>query len=206
MKLTKWIILAAAALGGCGSPSKAPAPTPTPAAEKAAAPQPAGFEKSLEQQGITFRVSCPNASSPNKLTIVPAGLTADNSPVTREVNGIVTDAEVADLNVDGSPEIYVYIQSAGSGSHGQVVAYSANRKASLSEIYIPEIASNPKAAAGYMGHDEFRVVETTLVRRFPLYPPGDTNAKPTGKMRQLQYKLAQGEAVWQLRVDRIVEF
>jgi hypothetical protein len=192
---------------GCGSKSEAPpaAATPAPAVVEKA-PAPAGFEKTLELQGIKFTVTCANASSLNKLTITPAGLEIYNAPITREVDGTVTGAEVADLNVDGSPEIYVYVQSAGSGSYGQVVAYSANRKKSLSEITVPKVADNPKAAAGYMGHDDFAVVENTLVQRFPLYEQGDTNAKPTGKTRQLQYKLAAGEAGWKLRVDRIVEY
>ena len=38
-------------------------------------------------------------------------------------------------------------------------------------------------------HDEFAIVETTLVRRFPIYKKGDANAKPTGGTRQLQYNL-----------------
>jgi hypothetical protein len=57
-----------------------------------------------------------------------------------------------------------------------------------------------------MGHDEFAVVEGTLVQRFPLYREGDANARPTGKIRQLQYKLKAGEAGWVLRLDRSVEY
>jgi len=167
---------------------------------------PAGFEQTLSLQGITFKVTCPNASSINTLTIEPSGLEIDNSPISREVDGTVTGAEVEDLNADGSPEIYVYVQSAGSGSYGSLVAYSANRKKSLSEIYLPPVADNPEASKGYMGHDEFAVVENTFVQRFPIYAEGDTNAAPTGKTRQLQYKLEAGEAGWVLRLDRTVEY
>lgn len=166
----------------------------------------AGFDQKLELQGITFHVSCPNDSSAPTLTITPSGLAIDTSPMTKQLDGHVVLAEVADLNVDGSPEIYVYAQSAGSGSYASLVAYSANRKKSLSEIYLPPVTENPKAAKGYMGHDEFRVVESTLVRRFPVYRAGDTNAKPTGGTRQIQYKLAAGEAGWVLRPDKIVEY
>lgn len=52
-----------------------------------------------------------------------------------------------------------------------------------------------------MGHDEFQVVENSLVRRFPIYKDGDSNAKPSGKMRQLQYKLKAGEAGWLLKLE-----
>ena len=49
----------------------------------------------------------------------------------------VAGAEVADINWDGSPEIYVYVTSASSGSYGSLVAYLANRRKSLSEIHLP---------------------------------------------------------------------
>ena len=164
------------------------------------------FDRTLELQGIRFRVTSANEGSVNTLHIVPAGLEIDNSPIVRTINGTVTGAEVADLNVDGSPEIYVYVTSAGSGSYGSLVAYSANRRKSLSEIYLPPVTQDKVASKGYMGHDEFAVVESVLVQRFPVYRDTDINAKPTGGMRQLQYKLVPGEAGWLLQVDRVVEY
>jgi predicted small lipoprotein YifL len=119
---------------------------------------------------------------------------------------MVTEAEVSDIDAKGSPEIWVYVTSAGSGSYGFLAAYSANNKKSLSEIYLPPVSQNAKAAKGYMGHDEFRVVENTFVQRFPLYREGDRNAAPSGAMRQLQYKLVPGEAGWVLKLDKVVEY
>ena len=164
------------------------------------------FDQTLEYAGISFRVQAPNDSSIGTLTITPAGLEIDNSEIQREIDGTVVLAEVADLDADDSPEIYVYVQSAGSGSYGSLVAYAANGRKSLSEIYLPPLEDNPKAAAGYMGHDAFRVVENRLVQRFPIYQEGDTNAEPSGGMRQLQYKLVPGEAGWVLELDRLVEY
>jgi len=173
-----------------------------PALVASAAP----FNQLLELDGIQFHVTSPNEGSINTLRIVPSGLEIDNSRVVRTIDGTVTGAEVADLNVDGSPEIYVYVTSAGSGSYGSLVAYSANRRKSLSEIYVPPLTQNKAASKGYMGHDEFAVVESTLIQRFPVYREGDTNARPTGGMRQLQYKLHPGEAGWVLKVDRVVDY
>ncbi len=171
----------------------------------AAAPASSAFDQTLELQGIRFHVTCANEGSLNTLRIVPAGLEIDNTPIERTIDGTVTGAEAADLDVDGSPEIYVYATSGGSGSYGSLVAYSANRRKSLSEIYLPPVTENA-AAKGYMGHDEFAVVENTLVRRFPVYSDTDTNASPTGGMRQIQYDLVPGEAGWSLRVERVVEY
>lgn len=177
----------------------------TPAAKQTVAP----FEFTSTDywdSGITFRVTSPNSGSINEVTITPSGLEIDNSPVTVEIDGTVTGAEVSDLNFDGSPEIYVYATSAGSGSYGSLIAYGTNNRKSMSPIYLPPVVDHPEASKGYMGHDEFAVVELGLVQRFPIYREGDTNAEPTGGTRQVQYKLEAGEAGWVLRPDRVVEY
>ena len=97
-------------------------------------------------------------------------------------------------------EIYVYINSAGSGSYGSLVAYSANHKKSLSGIYLPPLEDDKKNSIGYMGHDEFTIIENSLARCFPIYKKGDANCCPKGGTRQLQYKLLMGEATWSLKL------
>lgn len=164
------------------------------------------FDQTLELQGIRFKVHATDKASINTLTIKPMGLKTVNRPISREINGKVTEAEVADLNEDGSPEILVYTLSHGTGSYGGFVGYAANQKKSLSEIYLPEITEDKEASAGYMGHDEFSVVETRLARRFPVYGSGDTNSNPTGGLRQLYYALTKSEGGWVLKLDEIVNF
>jgi hypothetical protein len=164
------------------------------------------FDRKLELQGIKFHVICPNKGSINLLTIVPSGLTSDNKKIEVEIGGSVTGAEVEDLNADGSPEIYIYTQSAGSGSYGGVIAYAANKKKSLSQVTFPDLADDKTAAKGYSGHDEFALVENRLVRRFKLFMEGDINVNPSGKTRQIQYRLDAGEAGWILRLDKVIEF
>ena len=175
------------------------------AATRAAASPGAPFDRTLELQGIRFRITSPNAGSVNELTIRPVGLEIDNSLQSREIDGTVTAAEVADLNGDGSPEVYVYVTSAGSGSYGSLVAYSSNRRKSMTPIYLPPLTDDPRASRGYMGHDGFAVVDGVLRRSFPVYRSGDTNARPTGGMRELDYRLVAGEAGWILRLVRTVD-
>lgn len=174
----------------------------------AAVPAMAGepFHKTLELQRFSFDVTATNEGSLNKLTVVPKGLKEQNEPVTSEIDGTVTGAEIADLDVNGFPEIYIYVTSAGSGSYGSLVGYAVNKGKSMSDIYLPPLTDDPKAGKGYMGHDEFAVVESSLARRFPIYKEGDTNAGPTGKTRQLAYKLAAGEAGWILRLKSMTEY
>jgi hypothetical protein len=189
---------------GATSPSTSPAVAGSAGTVTGDA-QASGFSRTLTMQGITFRVSCPNRGSLNELRIEPEGLLTDNSPMVQDVDGRVTEAEVADLNADGSPEVYVYVQSAGSGSYGSLVAFSANSLKSLSGIYLPPVAEQPRLSTGYMGHDEFAVSGDRLMQRFPLYRDIDANATPTGGIREVRYRLDAGEAGWVLRVDRVVE-
>lgn len=164
------------------------------------------FTKKLTLHGVTFDVSATNSGSQNKLTIAVDGLDHKIEPIVREIDGTVNGAEVADLDRNQSPEIYVYVNSAGSGSYSALVALSANNRKSLTDIHLPDITEDRKLSAGYMGHDEFAVVESVLARRFPVYKPGDTNSKPTGGMRQIAYKLVPGEAGWVLKVKQVDNF
>jgi len=166
----------------------------------------ADFDQTLELQGISFKVHATDKGSINTLSIKPQGLRVNNRLISREINGRVTEAEVADLNADGSPEILVYTVSAGSGGYGGLVGYATNNKKSLSEIFLPDLMEDKEASVGYMGHDEFSVVETRLARRFPVYRPGDTNNNPTGGLRQLYYVLTSDESGWVLKLDEIVNF
>jgi len=165
-----------------------------------------GFRKELSMQGVTFRIESANRGSENRVTVTPTGLAKDNAVVSAEADGTVVGAEVADLDADGSPEVYVYTRSAGSGSYGAVLAWAANRKQTLSAVTMPDLMADKVAAAGYGGHDEFAVVESSLVRRFKVMRPGDANASPTGKVRQIPYRLEAGEAGWVLRAGKPEEF
>jgi len=171
-----------------------------------AAGESGGISRVLELQGISFHVICPNSGSINQLEIIPAGLEIDNSAIEREIDGTVTGIQVADMNGDASPEIYIYVNSAGSGAYGELIAYAANNKKSLSEIYLPPLADDVENFNGYMGHDEFIVIGGYLIRRFPIYADGDTNNNPTGGTRQLQYKLIPGEASWILELDKSITY
>ena len=160
------------------------------------------FSQKLTLNTISFEINLTG----KQLTIQPSGLSVDNTKVIKQIEGTITNAEIGDLNRDGFPEVLVYITSDGSGSYGTVIGYSVNNGKSMSEIFMPNIADNPKANKGYMGHDEFSIVESTLCQRFKTYNPEDTNSNPTGKIRQIQYKLKDGENSRVFVVDKIIEF
>ncbi|MFM8656367.1 MAG: PliI family lysozyme inhibitor of I-type lysozyme [Chthoniobacterales bacterium] len=162
------------------------------------------YDETVRSGDLSFHVVASDSEQGSKVTVTPSGLKNSNDPQSVQGDGSLTETILEDLNGDNIPELFLVFTGEGSGSYGQVKAFSTNGGKVLTDIVIDE----PKAAdmQGYMGHDEFEVVEGTFVRRFPVYKPGDTNAKPTGGWRQIQYKLKSGEAAWHLRIDRVASF
>lgn len=162
------------------------------------------FEKKLSLQGISYDVVVKGKGSIQQLRIITTGLKSSIDTAVMEIDPAI-NAEVEDLDHDGFSELLVYTQSAGSGSYGKVVGFSPNKGKSLSLIYFPELDMATPAAKGYQGHDEFAIVESNLLRRFKTFESGDTNAKPTGKMRQITYTLQNGEASKKFVMGKVIE-
>lgn len=110
---------------------------------------------------------------------------------------------IADIDDNGFDEIYIFTTSAGSGSYGNILAFSSNKDKSLSMINCPEIQKDDKYSDGYMGHDFFTIINQRLIRYFPIYLEGDSHKNPTGGKREIIYKLFPGEATWQLKIEKV---
>ena len=163
------------------------------------------FQKTLQFKGFSFDINTKGSGSLRQLVIQPKGFEETNKSVELEIDGEVTDAQVADLNADGFPELLIFTQSAGSGSHGNVISFSANGAKSMSRTYFPPASEDAKLNKGYMGHDTFLINESKLIQEFPIYKEGDPNSNPTGGVRRIQYKLVNGEASRKFVVDKISE-
>ena len=160
------------------------------------------FQKKLTSQNISYNVISLGAGSIQTLFVITNGLTEINDTFKIQIDGKVSNAEIADLNADGYNELLVYTTSAGSGSYGNVIGFSPNNGKSLSQISFPNVTDNPKINSGYMGHDEFAVIENNLVQKFPIYKKDDINSNPTGGIRKIYYKLKDGEASRMFVVDK----
>ena len=163
------------------------------------------FQKTLQFKGISFDVNTKGSGSLRQLVIQPKGFEETNKSFELEIDGKVTDAQVTDLNSDGFPEVLIFTQSAGSGSYGNLIAFSANGVKSMSRVYFPPANENPKLNKGYMGHDTFLIQESTLIQEFPIYNEGDPNSSPTGGIRRIEYKMVDGEAARKFVADKISE-
>ncbi|MNR49331.1 hypothetical protein D3C85_1686890 [compost metagenome] len=81
-----------------------------------------------------------------------------------------------------------------------------NNGKSISPIHFPSVDENKKINTGYQGHDEFTIVKNLLVQRFQVYNENDVNSKPTGNMREIHYKLKNGEATKEFVVEKVMEY
>jgi len=143
------------------------------------------YQVHLSRGNHTFDVFTEGNGSLRAMTIVHTedGLV---DTVTEEIDGAVVDAAIADLDRDSIPEIYIFAQSAGSGSFANLYAFQVDPRGRQS-IALPEL--DKRLAAGYLGHDTLWVRDTVLARRFPVYTEGDFNASASGGTRTIEYVL-----------------
>jgi hypothetical protein len=154
------------------------------------------FEQKLSDGGVSFTVSSPNQAKGNTLTIAAEGLELRNETYEEEIgNYQIYRADIADLNQDGFPEVYIFARNETGKS--QVYAYSSYRNRSYGQIYVPEIATEDQRMTGYQGGDQFKLQETALLREFPIYE----NGRASGSSRTLTYKLKMGEASYRLEAE-----
>jgi len=165
-------------------------------------PQPVHAEGPFSWEGgfgsVSFKVGAVRQGENSVVTITPSGLSVTNEPVVREMKGVVEGAEVADLNADQNLELYIYAKSASGSPITSVIGFSVNNGKSMSDIYFPPLAEDPRNSKGFSGNDDMAAVESAFVHRFPV--------QGTSKTRQLQFKLKQGEAGWIMVLDKVVEY
>ena len=154
------------------------------------------LDTTITMHNISFHV----VAKGDSLTVTPTGYSKDNKPKTTVITGSPVKAEVADLDRDNWPELLVYVVSKDNARRGTVVAYSSNDDRSMSPVEFVGFAKDANVNRGYSGHDNFAVENGALVQRFPVME----NGKPTGKTRQVQYKLLVGEEAI-LRVEKVTE-
>ena len=68
----------------------------------------------------------------------------------------------------------------------------------MSAVYFQPTEENNKINLGYKGQDRFTLMEGNLVQRFPIFE----NNVETKKVRQVTYKLLNGEASKKFEVSK----
>ena len=162
------------------------------------------FEEELSLQKIKFDIKATEQNPYTTLLVQPEGLEISNEAVVQKVDGCYLKSEIEDLYSDGWPEILIFFNSYGMEMKGMVVGFSVNNGKSMSQISMPELSE--EASQGFRGQDQFEIVENSLVQRFPIYEQKGDDWVQTGKTRQVQYKLRDGEASRQFFETNISEY
>ena len=159
----------------------------------------------LQLQGITFKIETSEPNPMTKVKVQTEGLEITNEPYEMDELGWYTKAEVEDLNSDGSPELVLFFNVYKDGMMQAFArGFSVNAKKSMSMIAMPELTESQ--LQGFHGEDELALVENVLVWRFPLYQKQGEEWTQTGKTRQIQYKLQEGEAMRRFVEDKTIEY
>lgn len=141
-----------------------------------------------------YKVVCGNKSEfKNSISITPIGFQNSARDISFEIKGRIIKAEVDDLNNDLFPDLVLYVYEPGDKGRGNVIGISSVNNESFIGITFPDIVNDPKLRIGYIGFDSFLLMEGSLMRRFPVYNTDSTGSKPTGMIRQIQYKVFKDE-------------
>src|SRR5262245_56064183 len=147
---------------------------------------------------ISFRIVGRDSS----FIIQPSGLDGATDPVNGTTSGLLTHAAIADLDHTGRPELLVFSASPDSARRVSVMAYSANEHG-LSRLDVDGVREDPRATPGYAGHDQFAIINDTLIQTFPIY---DGVGQPTGKTRRVRYTVVNGEGARLIRIDSVADY
>lgn len=109
--------------------------------------------------------------------------------------GQIKETWVIDSDNDKNPEVFVWVQSCGSGGLGNIYSYElmtyddknvrrSRREIKWVELNIPRPS---EYLENYRGHDSFKVLPDGLIRKFPQYNRNDSNARSTKKSLTLKY-------------------
>jgi len=141
-----------------------------------------------------YRVDCRNKSiTQNPLSIKPVGFESGARDISFTLKGRVASAQIDDLNRDSYPDLILFIYTDSSATTETVYGFISDGNKEIVPCFVPDVAMNSKINTGYKGHDQFSLMEGTILQRFPIYKPGDDKDKPTGGNRLIFYQLAKGE-------------
>lgn len=164
----------------------------------------------LEAQSITFekidttmkigkygyKVTCRNKEvQSNQLSVRPLGFESPaNESMNMPIRGRISAVMVDDLNSDGLADLVLFLYTDSAAIHGTAYAMLSDGTKSILPCGLPDPALDGKINAGYKGHDTFSMLEGTVLQRFPIFKPGDTDNHPTGGTRTIQYTITKGES------------
>lgn len=164
------------------------------------------YDSTMKIGKAGYRITCLNRTPDrNVLNIRPVGFKSESREASIEIKARVIGAEIDDLNNDGFPDMVIYIED-GTGKKSIFPICSEDNER-IGPILFPDILNDMELSKGYRGRDEYKLVEGVLFRKFPVFPADTAIKEPTNKIRQLMYKVVQGERnSWKFKMFKQFEF
>ncbi|QDT88842.1 amidase family protein [Gimesia algae] len=144
----------------------------------------APYRHILKSHGIVFRINSPGIHFGNSFTLTASSKLHPEKVIEETLTGLISDIQARDLNQDGTPELFIFINDDTDGE--SLLIYSADSRTFLQKIVIPELTDT----SGYHGKDDYSLTDTTLIRTFPLdsADAGEQLLSPD-KFRKVTYRL-----------------
>jgi hypothetical protein len=147
------------------------------------------IDTTIKIASVGYRISCNNKDpEKNQLDIKPIGFDHDAHESVLFIKGKIIRTEIDDLNSDGYPDAVIYTLNGPRGEYGNAYAIVSLSNKSFTAVGLPDVLLDAKYKDGYRGHDEFSLLEGTLMRKFPVYKADDKDVA-TGGRRVIQYVL-----------------
>jgi hypothetical protein len=136
-----------------------------------------GYSKKIIKNNYVVKINIEKGEACSEgtysLSIKPPHKKITNMTLERE--GAVNHVWVEKLEHDKYFSVLVEIQSAGSGSYGELNLYRANKNGVYAQEKLTEMSFK-----GYQGHDTYNVENGKITRSFNIYKENDANCCPTG--------------------------
>jgi len=156
------------------------------AAFPSSAPIPGRYDKTLRFNVYRFNISSVDRGAISELTVKAYRGSLLLTNFRTRIDGAVVGAEVADLDNNRFPELYVYGAGHGGDSFGHVYAWQflPERKSSIIPVNWRLLTDD-----SYGGHDSLWIERGTLCRKYPLHQPDEDDVNSTGRTRLVRYRL-----------------
>jgi len=164
------------------------------------------YDSTMKIGKTGYRISCLNRSPErNVMNIRPIGFKSESREASIELRARVLGAEIDDLNNDGFPDIIIFIEDAAGKKSIFPICSQDNER--IAPILFPGLLNDMELSKGYRGKDEYKLVEGVLFRKFPIFPADTAIKEPTNKIRQLMYRVVQGERdSWKFKMFKQFDF
>jgi hypothetical protein len=153
------------------------------------------LDTTLTSGNTGYKVRCFNTKKDaNEVNVRLVGFEKEARGMNVMLNGQMSQAMIDDFNNDGYPDLLVIAYSGPQFQYGTAYAFASKENKSLLLFASKDIMLDGKLKPGYRGHDQFSLFEGSLLQKFPIYNPDDTDDKPTGGTRVIQYQMAMSES------------